>query len=68
MKTFRLLAPIVLLASLMQGCSGRQCYSHVTEGAYSEHCGRECLSRDKYYQCLCERNCICWSSTHPDSP
>jgi hypothetical protein len=64
MKVNRFLALISLLAAAMiQGCAGRVCTSHVTNGAYSENCQRECLSHDKYYKCECETQCICG---HPD--
>jgi hypothetical protein len=62
----RLLALVVLLVAALQGCSSRECSSHITDGANSEPCHRECLSHDKFYKCLCEQSCPCWSFNHPD--
>ncbi len=60
MKWNRFLVLLSLVAAATtQGCSGRVCTSHVTDGAYSENCLRECLSPDKYYKCECETRCIC---------
>jgi hypothetical protein len=64
----RLLALLAVLALEIQGCAGRECSSHVTEGAYSQHCQKECLSHEKYYRCNCDRNCLCWDYDHPGSP
>jgi hypothetical protein len=69
MKIARLGILILILAAGLQGCAGsRVCSSHVTHGANSEPCLRECLSRDVYYKCECESNCPCWSSAHPGLP
>jgi hypothetical protein len=64
-KTIRLLALAALLAAVAQGCGGRVCSSHMTDGSHSQPCERECLSRTKYYKCECEQRCPCWSSAHP---
>ncbi len=66
MSVLRILGTIALVAGAVQGCSGRECSSHVTDGAYSENCHRECVSREAYYKCYCDRNCSCWSFGHPD--
>lgn len=60
---------LLLIALALAACSpGRECRSHVTDGAHSEPCARECLSRDQYYKCLCDQQCPCWSSSHPGFP
>jgi hypothetical protein len=56
----------VLLAALLQGCSSRQCTSHMKEEGRSHPCHRECLSHDQFIKCLCEQSCPCWSFDHPD--
>ena len=65
MKTIRLLAALLLIAAAGQGCSGRVCSSHMTDGPHSTPCERECLKQDRYYKCECDRRCPCWDSAHP---
>jgi len=65
MKLLRILGLAVALAAAVQGCGGRVCSSHMTDGSHSAPCERECLSREYFYKCQCEQRCPCWSSAHP---